>query len=321
MQGIGLVYSDTFVGFLFIIMESKLSLKAIAIFVILAIIWGTSFLLIKRGLTVFSPIQLGSLRIVLTFLALSPFAFKHLRKTRLRDWLLITFSGSLGSLFPAYLFAYAQQGLNSATAGILNSLTPLFALLIGVLFFKFSAKWWNYIGIAITTYGTYMLLAVSGGNSFDFNFTYGIYIIIATVGYGIQVNLVRYYLNHIPAFTIVIMQFFAIVMPAAIVLFFFTDFTSIIFTHPNFLSGLLYIGILAVVGTAFALIMFYKLVKWVDPVFSSSVTYFIPAVATLWGILDGEMIGLSYFLWVTVILGGVFLVNRKVSPLIFKAKG
>ncbi len=301
-------------------MESKLSLKAILIFIILAIIWGTSFLLIKRGLTVFSPIQLGSLRIVLTFLALSPFAFKHLRKTRLRDWLIVTFSGSLGSLFPAYLFAYAQQGLNSSTAGILNSLTPLFALLIGVLFFKFSAKWWNYIGIAITTYGTYMLLTVSGGKSFDFNFNYGIYIIIATLGYGIQVNLVRYYLNHIPAFTIVIMQFFAIVLPAAIVLFFFTNFTSLISTHPDFLSGLLYIGILAVVGTAFALILFYKLVKLVDPVFSASVTYFIPAVATLWGIFDGEMIGIGYFIWVTVILLGVFLVNRKVSPLVFKAK-
>lgn len=301
-------------------MESKLSLKAILIFIILAIIWGTSFLLIKRGLTVFSPIQLGSLRIVLTFLALSPFAFKHLRKTRLRDWLIVTFSGSLGSLFPAYLFAYAQQGLNSSTAGILNSLTPLFALLIGVLFFKFSAKWWNYIGIAITTYGTYMLLTVSGGKSFDFNFNYGIYIIIATLGYGIQVNLVRYYLNHIPAFTIVIMQFFAIVLPAAIVLFFFTNFTSLISTHPDFLSGLLYIGILAVVGTAFALILFYKLVKLVDPVFSASVTYFIPAVATLWGIFDGEMIGIGYFIWVTVILLGVFLVNRKVSPLSFKAK-
>jgi drug/metabolite transporter (DMT)-like permease len=122
------------------------------IFTLLAIIWGSSFILIKRSLMVFSPFQIGSLRIVITFLALTPFVLKRLRGVNLKDWLYIGASGLTGSFFPAYLFAFAQQGINSSTAGILNSLTPLFALLIAVIFFKFAAKWWNYMGIIVTQY-------------------------------------------------------------------------------------------------------------------------------------------------------------------------
>ena len=293
-------------------MNSKQKYQAIFIFALLAMIWGTSFILIKRSLTVFSPFQIGSLRIFITFLALSPFVIKRIKSVQKRDWLYILASGLVGSFFPAYLFAFAQQGINSSTAGILNSLTPLFALLIGVVFFKFSAKWWNYIGIIITSIGTYGLLSISGGNSFDFNLKYGSLVILASMGYGANVNLIRYYLNHLSSFTIVVMQFFVMSIPAAMVLFFATDYVHLISTEESFLMGMLYVSILALVATAFALIMFYRLVKISDPVFSSSVTYFIPAVATLWGFIDGEKIGASYFIWVSIILVGVYLVNSKV---------
>jgi drug/metabolite transporter (DMT)-like permease len=286
--------------------------KSIFIFALLAMIWGSSFILIKRSLLVFDPIQIGSLRILITFLALSPFIFKRIKKVNTKDWLIMAASGLLGSFFPAYLFAFAQQGINSSTAGILNSLTPLFALLIGVLFFKFAAKWWNYLGIIITSLGTYGLLSVSGGNSFDFNLKYGSLVILASLGYGTQVNLIRYYLNHIPSFTIVVIQFFMMSVPAAAILFLATDYVDLISVEREFLMGMLYVGILALVATAFALILFYRLVKIADPVFSASVTYFIPAVATLWGFFDGEKIGATYFIWVTVILAGVYLVNSKI---------
>lgn len=261
---------------------------------------------------VFSPFQIGSLRIVITFLALTPFVLKRLRGVNLKDWLYIGASGLTGSFFPAYLFAFAQQGINSSTAGILNSLTPLFALLIAVIFFKFAAKWWNYMGIIVTSIGTYGLLSISGGQSFDFNLKYGSLVILASMGYGANVNLIRYFLNHLPSFTIVIMQFFLMSIPAAVVLFFFTDYVQIISTEASFLRGMLYVSILALVATAFALILFYRLVKIADPVFSASVTYFIPAVATLWGFMDGEQIGAGYFIYVTIILAGVYLVNSKV---------
>lgn len=293
-------------------MDLKQKYKALFIFVLLAMIWGSSFILIKKSLIVFSPFQVGSLRIVITFIALFPFLFKHLKGISIRDWLMIGATGLVGGFFPPYLFAYAQQGINSSTAGILNSLTPLFALAIGVLFFKFSAKWWNYIGIIITSIGTYGLLSISGGNAFEFNLRYGSLIILASMGYGANVNLIRYYLNHLPSFTIVVLQFFTISLPAAIVLFFATDYMNLVSFEEPFLMGMLYVSILAIIATAFALILFYRLVKITDPVFSSSVTYFIPAVATLWGFLDGEKIGTSYIIWVTIILAGVYLVNSKV---------
>ncbi len=292
-------------------MSFKQKYTAVFIFSLLAIIWGSSFILIKRSLLIFDPIQIGSLRILITFLALSPFIFKRIKKVNTKDLLIMAVSGLLGSFFPAYLFAFAQQGINSSTAGILNSLTPLFALLIGVLFFKFAAKWWNYLGIIVTSMGTYGLLSVSGGNAFEFNIKYGSLVILASIGYGTQVNLVRYYLNHLPSFTIVVIQFFMISMPAAITLFFATDYVHMISSDQKFLMGMLYVSILALVATAFALILFYRLVKISDPVFSSSVTYFIPAVATLWGFFDGEKIGATYFIWVTIILAGVYLVNSK----------
>jgi len=275
-------------------------------------IWGSSFILIKRSLLVFSPFQIGSLRIFITFLALSPFILKRIKIVSLKDWFYIGTSGLVGSFFPAYLFAFAQLGINSSTAGILNSLTPLFALLIGVFFFKFAAKWWNYIGIIITSIGTYGLLSISGGNTFDFNLKYGSLVILASIGYGANVNIIRYFLNHLPSFTIVVMQFFLMSIPAAMILFFATDYVHLISTEESFLMGMLYVSILALVATAFALILFYRLVKIADPVFSASVTYFIPAVATLWGFIDGEKIGTTYFIWVTIILLGVYLVNSKV---------
>lgn len=296
-----------------------LSKKALYIFILLALIWGTSFILIKKGLEVFSPIQLGSLRIIITFLALAPFAFKYFKKLQIKDVLVLSVSGFVGSFFPAYLFAYAQQGINSSTAGILNSLTPMFALLIGVLFFRFKAKWWNYLGIIITFIGTYGLLSISGGQDFGFNIKYGGFILIASFGYGLQVNIIKYYLNHLPSFTIVVLQFFIISIPAILVLLIGTDFIQILSFEPAFLKGLFYVGILAVVATALALVLFYRLIKLVDPVFSTSVTYFIPAIATLWGVLDGESIGMSYFLWVTIILIGVYIINNKTGLLsIFK---
>jgi drug/metabolite transporter (DMT)-like permease len=292
-------------------MITSINKKALYIFTLLAIIWGSSFILIKKSLGVFDPIQIGSLRIIITFLALSPFAIKYLKKINTKDGLIIGVSALVGNFFPAYLFAFAQQGINSSTAGILNSLTPLFAMLIGLVFFKFQAKWWNYIGIMITLLGTYGLLSISGGQDFGFNLQYGGLILIASFGYGLQVNIIKHFLPHLPSFSIVVIQFFIISIPALFILLFATDFVQIASLEKEFLEGLMYVGILAVIATAFALVLFYRLVKLVDPVFSSSVTYFIPAIATLWGLIDGETIGISYFLWVTVILIGVFIVNTK----------
>lgn len=281
------------------------------LYISLVLIWGTSFILIKKGLEVFDPIQLGSLRIIITFLALLPLAFNRFKSITKKDWLILGAAGILGSFFPAYLFAMAQTGLNSSTAGILNALTPLFTLLIAVSFFQFKARWWSYVGIFISMLGTYGLLTVSGGNAFSFNIQYGILIVIATLFYGTQINIIKTYLSHIPPVTITVFQFFIIGLPAVFVLFGFTNFIELFKTEPRVYEGLFYVGILALVATAFALILFNKLIKIANPVFSASVTYFIPLVALIWGFFDNESFNLVFFLWIGLILSGVYLVNRK----------
>jgi drug/metabolite transporter (DMT)-like permease len=277
----------------------------------LALIWGSSFILIKRGLDYYSSSEVGALRISISFLVLSPFAISSIRKLSLHDWKYLSIVGLIGSGFPAFLFAKAQTGIDSSLAGILNSLTPLFTMIIGLGFFSMKIKWFNIAGVLIGLAGAIGLISISGGRSFEFNFQYAIYIIIATVCYATNVNLVKYKLRDVDALTITAFSFFIIGLPVLLYLLFFTEFIRQISTEPAALKGLGYIGILAVVGTALALIAFNRLVKMASPVFASSVTYLIPLVAVAWGAIDGEKMTPLAFLWMAVILLGIFLVNKK----------
>jgi drug/metabolite transporter (DMT)-like permease len=276
----------------------------------LALIWGSSFILIKRGLEVFSSQEVGALRLSITFLVLSPFAIKRISKLKKEEWKYLVFL-SIGSALPAFLFAKAQTGIDSSLAGILNSLTPLFTMIIGLSFFSLKTKWFNIAGVLIGLAGAIGLISISGGRSFEFNFQYAIYIIIATICYATNVNLVKYKLKETDAFTITIFSFFITGLPVLLYLFIFTDFMRKMATEPSALEGLGYISILAVIGTGLALFAFNRLVKIASPLFASSVTYLIPIVAISWGAIDGEKMSFISYLWMAVILLGIFLVNKK----------
>lgn len=277
----------------------------------LALIWGSSFILIKKGLEYFSSTEVGALRISITFLVLSPFAFDKLKHLSKREWKFLALNGLIGSGFPAFLFAKAQTGIDSSLAGILNSLTPLFTLLVGAIFFSHRSKWFNILGVLIGLTGAVGLISISGGRGFEFNFHYALYIIVATVCYAINVNIVKYKLPDTNALTITVMSFFIIGLPVLMYLLIFTDFTKQIIQEPEALTGLGYVAILSVIGTGLALIVFNKLVKIASPVFAASVTYLIPIVAVSWGAIDGEKISPVSYLWMALILVGIFLVNKK----------
>jgi drug/metabolite transporter (DMT)-like permease len=276
----------------------------------LALVWGSSFILIKRGLEVFSSQEVGALRLSITFLVLSPFAINRINKLKKEEWKYLVFL-SIGSALPAFLFAKAQTGIDSSLAGILNSLTPLFTMIIGLSFFSLKTKWFNIAGVLIGLAGAIGLISISGGRSFEFNFQYAIYIIIATICYATNVNLVKYKLKETDAFTITIFSFFITGLPVLLYLFIFTDFMRKMATEPSALEGLGYISILAVIGTGLALFAFNRLVKIASPLFASSVTYLIPIVAISWGAIDGEKMSFISYLWMAVILLGIFLVNKK----------
>ncbi len=279
------------------------------ILLILTLVWGTSFILIKKSLTVFSSAEVGALRIVISFFFLAPMAVSRFRKPSAREWKYLVLIGVIGCVAPAFLFAKAQTGIDSSLAGILNSLTPLFTMIIAVAFFHFRIKWFNVAGVFIALTAAIGLISISGDKSFSFNIQYAIFVIIATVCYAINVNLVKFHLKALDPLTITVFSFFTIGIPILIYLLFFTGFIPK-FTHdPQVWKGLGYVSVLAIAGTALALMLFNKLIKIASPVFAASVTYMIPVVAVIWGIIDGEIFKLYFIFWIALILLGVFLIN------------
>ncbi len=276
--------------------------------IILALIWGTSFILIKKGLVVFSSNELGAIRIAIAFLTLSPFAIKHIREVEPHRWKYLLGSGLLGNLFPAFLFAYAETQLASGLAGVLNSLTALFTLLVGAMFFQQAITWMRMLGIIIGIAGTAILIFSGGDTNMDNTF-YGIYIVIATICYGGSVNIIKHRLQGMKPLVMSSMALLT-VGPLAIVYMFTTDVVPKLQSTPGAWEAFLYIAILAVFSTAVGLVLFNKLIHMSTTLFASSSTYLIPIVALMWGVLDGETIHLWHYVGMVIILAGVFIVNR-----------
>jgi|AntRauTorckE6833_2_1112554.scaffolds.fasta_scaffold00438_9 drug/metabolite transporter (DMT)-like permease len=290
--------------------EQKRWLPALILFG-LAVTWGSSFILIKKGLNYYSDMEVGALRIVIAFLFFIPFAFRHIRKVKKKHILHLAVVGIVGSTAPAFLFAKAETGIDSALAGILNSLTPLFTFIISFSFFKYQARWFNVAGLALALAGALGLIIVSGEGNISFNFYYAMFVVIATICYAINVNIIKYKLSDLNNITIVTMGFVMAGIPTLIYLTFFTPFFPTIVAGGEAWKGLGYIALLGVVGTSLALMIFYYLIQVSNTVFASSVTYLIPVVAVIWGVVDGEVFKISYLLWISLILYGIYLVNTK----------
>jgi len=283
------------------------------ILITLVLVWGTSFILIKKSLEYFTGTEVGLLRIVITFLFLLPLAVKPLKRLPVKLYLPFIVSGVVGSLLPALLFAIAETKISSSLAGTLNSLTPLFTLVIGVLFFHFKTHWFNILGVVIGLAGAVGLIYVSSGLDLKTGSVYSSLVILASVCYAVNVNLVKHYFKSVNSLGITTLTFFFIGIPTLVYMVIFTGIPHKIITEPQSWVGLGYMAVLSVVGTGLALIIFNYLIKISTPVFASSVTYMIPVVAILWGVLDNEPFRLIYLIWVVLILGGVFLVNKKAS--------
>jgi drug/metabolite transporter (DMT)-like permease len=281
------------------------------ILIALALIWGSSFILMKRGLNVYTSDEVAALRIFIAFLFLSPLIFKHVKKPLLKYWPAFLGMGMLGNFLPAFLFTKAETVISSSLAGMLNSLTPLFTLLLGVLLFKSKTKLVNGIGILIGLIGAIGLLTVGKTEDLDNNLSYGLYVVLATIFYALSVNIIKKFLNEIPSVTATVWALMLIGPPAGIYLFGCTDFTVRLQNDPAALNSLGYVTILAVFGTAISVIIFNVLIRNTNALFASSVTYLIPIVAMGWGLFDNEAVLPMHFIWIALILLGVYLVNKK----------
>lgn len=278
------------------------------ILILLAIIWGSSFILMKKALIHLNPIQVGALRIIFTALTLFTIGFKNISKVNKKQWYYISVTAFLGSFFPAFMFAFAVQKIDSSIVSILNSLTPLNTLVVGALFFGFSFLRKQFIGVIIGLIGALILIVKGAELNPDQNYLYALLIVFASIGYAFNVNILKKHLNELNALTIVTGNFIIIFIPALVVLW-WTDFFEITYIEQA-KSSLLYLVLLSVFGTAMAKTLFNKLIQMTSPIFSSSVTYLIPIVALFWGVLDGERLYFGQFLAGTLILLGVYLTNK-----------
>ncbi len=277
----------------------------------LSFIWGSSFILMKKGLRSYSHDQVAAFRIFISFLAFLPIGIRNLKKVTKDNIYSLLVVGFIGSTIPAFLFTKAQTQVDSSLAGILNSVTPLFTLVIGLLFYKSTAKLINAIGVFLGLTGAMGLITYStnGGNILDNINYYGLFIVAATICYGINVNQVKYKIKGLNGLELTSMAFM-FAGPFAGIYLLFTDF-SFTFSTNDYMLNLAYIAILAVIGTVLALVIFNTLIQQTSALFGASVTYFIPVFAIMWGLFDGEKLSLIQFLWIGLIFTGVYLVNKR----------
>lgn len=279
--------------------------------IILSFIWGSSYILIKKSLLGFSPLQLGSLRIIITAFVLFVLGFNSLKKIPKNKWKWILATGYIGSFFPSFLFAFAQTEIDSGVTAILNSLTPLATLVIGLIFFKFLINTKQIAGIFIGLIGSLLLIYQGSSINPQQNFLFVVFILIASIFYAISLNLLKAHLQDVSATGIAVGNFLCILPPAFVILF-FTDLKIIDFkVNQDVQNAIFYVVVLSVFGSAFAKILFNKLIQISSPIFASSITYTLPIVAIMWGLVDGETITLGQFFSTGLILIGVFLANKK----------
>jgi drug/metabolite transporter (DMT)-like permease len=277
--------------------------------VVLAMIWGSSFILIKRGLIGLNPFQVGSLRIVFAAVFLLIIGFKSLTKIPQNQWKYIALTSLFGTFIPAYLFSIAQTQIASSVSSILNSLTPLNTLILGIVVFRLEFKRTQVFGVFIGLIGTLLLIFNGAINNPNQNYYYTILVVIASLCYATNVHLIKKYLSDVNPLSITTGNFLVLLFPALTVLYFsgFLDVVSVAKVQ----QSLLYIVVLGVVGTALANILFFKLIQISSPVFATSVTYLIPVVAFFWGLLDNEMLTPIQFVGAFIVLIGVYLSSKK----------
>jgi drug/metabolite transporter (DMT)-like permease len=274
----------------------------------LAFIWGSSFILIKKGLNSYEPEQVAAYRMLFAAVLLSPVAFKHLKQINKKTFWPLLEVAFIGNAIPAYLFAVGQTHINSSLAGILNSITPIATLIVGLLFFGVKTRWANIIGLIMGLIGAVGLI-LSSNTGVEGDLFYSLLVVIAGIMYATNLNVIKYMLKDMSGLVITSIAFL-FTLPAAALYLLFAGYEP---THGHETANLalLYIFLLALFSSAIAVVGFNIMVKYTSAIFASSVTYIIPIFAIMWGLFDGEQVFISQIIWLAVIILGIYLVNKK----------
>ena len=277
---------------------------------ILSLIWGSSFILIKKGLVGLNSVQLASLRMIFAASVIYVYSYNSIKKIPKKSWKWIVITAYLGTFFPVYLISYGQTEIESGLASIITTVTPINTLIIGIIFFSLTFSIKQLLGLFIGLVGAVLLLYEASETNLNSNIYFSFFIYLTTVGYAASVNLIKKYLTNIPPEAVTAGIFLSISPPAIIVLY-FSDFTDLNFQDPIILKSIFFVLVLGVFGSAIAQTLFNKFVKIASPIFASAVTYTMPVVAIFWALIDGETLSIMQFFATSIILVGVFLVNKR----------
>ncbi|NKI26938.1 DMT family transporter [Arenibacter sp. 6A1] len=282
--------------------------------IVIALTWGSSFILIKKSLLAFSPYEIGAIRVGVSGLMMLYIGLPALRKMSKKTLFWISLAGFFGNFFPMYLFPLAQTQVSSSLAGILDSLVPIFVLVFGFLLFGIRSKKVQVAGALIGFLGAAVLMYFSEASSEESELGYALLVVLATACYAVSALIIKQKLEHIPSMELSGAVFSIWMVPSFVILIFSGFFQNFKAT-PETYEALGYLGILTVLGTAIAMILYYKLIKNTTPVFASTVTYLLPIVAVIWGLIDGEKFNLWYLLGGSLILIGIYLIReKKIEP-------
>ena len=277
---------------------------------ILSLIWGSSFILIKKGLVGLSSYQLASLRIIFAAIVIFIYSYNSLVKIPKKSWKWILITAYTGTFFPVYLISYGQTEIESGLASIITTITPINTLIVGIIFFGLVYTKKQLLGLLIGLIGAILLIYEASEADINVNIYYSFFIYMTTVGYAASVNLIKNYLTDISPEAVTAGIFISISPPALLVLF-LSDFSSLNLEDTEVLNSIIFVFILGVFGSAIAQTLFNKFVKIASPLFAAAVTYTMPIIAIFWAILDGETLTIMQFFATAIILIGVYMVNKK----------
>ncbi len=289
--------------------SEKSPIQAWILLLLVALTWGTSFILIKKSLNTFSVIEVAAGRLFLASLFFLPFMYRSWQKIPSAKYRYILLSAVTGYILPAFLLAKAGTKLNSSLAGMLNSLSPLFTLVIGIVFFAQPRYLLKIAGVLLGLLGSSFLIFSKSTGSLNIANPYAFLVLMATLVYGINVNTIARHLSKLPSLAMTAVTFMFI-GPLALIVLLSTDFFPKI-VDSNHAQSSFCLASLGMLSSGVAAVLFNRIVQIASGLFAISVTYLIPIVAIGWGLADGERISFQQYLGMGIILMGIYLVNRR----------
>lgn len=276
---------------------------------LLSLIWGSSFILIKKSLDHFNPYEVGALRVLIAGLVLLPVAIKNIRKFPKKNvkWLIL--AAITGNFIPMFLFPIAETEVSSSIAGIINSMMPIFVIIVGALLWKFETTKRQIIGVLISFSGA-SILAFSGGDGGEFKLIPILLLLLATLLYAISTTTVKSKLSDIPAKILSAFVFSLVLIFPSLIALVFAGFFNELEMDNNLLVGIGFVSLLSVFGTGLAMMLNYRLLSVSTPLFASTVTLLMPIVAIIWGLLDGEKLTIMQGLGGVIILAGLIFLRQ-----------